>query len=185
MDFLSFGKDQMEDGSLDGMLQQAGIDDVGSFVNQFRGQANQQAQQVQQSPDFMSMGGSFLNQFSGSKDSPDMVQGAFNAYKMFSGGQSGGQGGGVLDDISSTYDNAQKMYALYKQFDKNGDGKITAEDIQIYLQEMGLGAVSPYMAKGLFKAVDKNGNGNLDFTDLMALSAMVNQLSGKFGGGGA
>ena len=35
------------------------------------------------------------------------------------------------------------MYAMYKQFDKNGDGKITSEDIEIYLQEMGLGFVSP------------------------------------------
>ena len=45
--------------------------------------------------------------------------------------------------LGSTYQNAQKMYAMYKQFDKNGDGKITAEDIEIYLQEIGLGAVSP------------------------------------------
>ncbi len=45
--------------------------------------------------------------------------------------------------LGSTYQNAQKMYAIYKQFDKNGDGKITVEDIQIYLQEMGLGFVSP------------------------------------------
>ena len=35
------------------------------------------------------------------------------------------------------------MYALYKQFDKNGDGKITSEDIELYLQELGLGSVSP------------------------------------------
>jgi Ca2+-binding EF-hand superfamily protein len=35
------------------------------------------------------------------------------------------------------------MHAMYKQFDKNGDGKITTEDIEIYLQEMGLGFVSP------------------------------------------
>jgi Ca2+-binding EF-hand superfamily protein len=46
-------------------------------------------------------------------------------------------------DLGSTYENAQKMHAMYKQFDKNGDGKITSEDIQIYLQELGLGAVSP------------------------------------------
>ena len=45
--------------------------------------------------------------------------------------------------LGSTYENAQKMHAMYKQFDKNGDGKITADDIQIYLQELGLGAVSP------------------------------------------
>ncbi len=93
-----------------------------------------------------------------------MIQGAMNAYKMFSGGESnsgGGGGGGFLDNISmndlcfwrtwytiivilgSTYQNAQKMYAIYKQFDKNGDGKITSEDIQIYFQELGLGFVSP------------------------------------------
>ena len=45
--------------------------------------------------------------------------------------------------LGSTYQNAQKMYAIYKQFDKNGDGKITVEDIQIYLRELGLGFVSP------------------------------------------
>ena len=45
--------------------------------------------------------------------------------------------------LGSTYQNAQKMYEMYKQFDKNGDGKITAEDIEIYLQEIGLGSVSP------------------------------------------
>ncbi len=44
------------------------------------------------------------------------------------------------------------MYALYKKFDKNGDGKITVEDIQIYLQEIGLGAVSPCSYSYEFKA---------------------------------
>jgi len=28
-----------------------------------------------------------------------MIQGAMNAYKMFSGGQGGGSGGGLLDNI--------------------------------------------------------------------------------------
>ena len=73
----------------------------------------------------------------------DMIQGAMNAYKMFSGGKTSGGGGGFLDNIGSTVQGAQQMYALYKQFDKNGDGKITVEDIEIYLKEMGLGGVSP------------------------------------------
>jgi hypothetical protein len=34
----------------------------------------------------------------------------------------------------------------------------------------------------LFQAVDKNKNGSLDFTDLMALTAIINKLSGQFGG---
>ena len=45
--------------------------------------------------------------------------------------------------LGSTYQNAQKMHAMYKQFDKNGDGKITAEDVEILLKELGLGQVSP------------------------------------------
>jgi hypothetical protein len=38
------------------------------------------------------------------------------------------------------------------------------------------------LAKALFQAVDQNHNGSLDFTDLMALAAIVNKLSGRFGG---
>jgi hypothetical protein len=37
------------------------------------------------------------------------------------------------------------------------------------------------VAKGLFQAVDQNHNGSLDFTDLMALTAMLNKLKGQFG----
>ncbi len=46
------------------------------------------------------------------------------------------------------------MHALYKQFDKNGDGKITSEDIQIYLQEIGLGSVSPCLYKYQFLRIN-------------------------------
>jgi len=55
--------------------------------------------------------------------------------------------------LGSSYQNAQKMYALYKQFDKNGDGKITSEDIEIYLQEMGLGFVSPCEYRHLIQLI--------------------------------
>ncbi len=41
------------------MLEQVGIDDVGSFVNQFRNQASASANQ---SDDIASAGSSFLNQ---------------------------------------------------------------------------------------------------------------------------
>lgn len=39
------------------------------------------------------------------------------------------------------------------------------------------------LAKSLFQAVDQNHNGSLDFTDLMALTAMINKLSAQYGGG--
>jgi len=216
MNLFNFGREQLQKGILNNMLEQVGIDDVGSFVREFRNEANHEAaasaqrhedddegEEVEdedttfvnasnQQANLFSMGSSLLNQFtsgrgggdrSGGNNSPDMIQGAMKAYKMFSGDQSSTSGGGgsFLDNISSTYENAQKMYAIYKQFDKNGDGKITAEDIQIYLQEMGLGFVSPYLAKALFQAVDQNHNGSLDFTDLMALTSIMNKLSGQFG----
>jgi len=38
------------------------------------------------------------------------------------------------------------------------------------------------LAKGLFQAVDQNHNGTLDFTDLMALTTILNKLSARFGG---
>jgi hypothetical protein len=40
------------------------------------------------------------------------------------------------------------------------------------------------LAKALFQAVDQNHNGTLDFTDLMALTTMINKLSSQFGAGG-
>lgn len=37
------------------------------------------------------------------------------------------------------------------------------------------------LAQGLFQAVDQDHNGTLDFTDLMALTAMLNKLYGQYG----
>ncbi|CAF2509867.1 unnamed protein product [Rotaria sp. Silwood2] len=241
MNLMNFGREQLENGKLDDMLRQVGINDVGSFVNQFRNKVNQEAatesnvnnasgQQAAggQQPDFISMGSSFLNQFSGgsskgqSKGSGDLFGGAMNAYKMFSGNKSGsggeGQsassgggasstdminnamkvyktfsggkgtggsgtsgGGNIFDTIGTTYENAQQLQSFLKALDKNGDGKITIEDIQLLLQGLGLGSVSPHVSKALFKAVDRNGNGVLDMTDVMALAAIVSKLNSRFG----
>lgn len=65
MNLMNFGREQMDSGMLDGMLKQVGINDVGTFVNQFRAQANKEAgakSAPAQQPDLMSMGSSFLNQ---------------------------------------------------------------------------------------------------------------------------
>jgi hypothetical protein len=43
MNLLNFGREQLQKGMLNNMLQEVGIDDVGSFVNDFREQANQEA----------------------------------------------------------------------------------------------------------------------------------------------
>lgn len=63
MNLMNMGREQIEKGSLNDMLRQVGIDDVGSFVNQFRSKVNQDASSASsQQPDLMSMGSSFLGQ---------------------------------------------------------------------------------------------------------------------------
>lgn len=69
MSLMNFGREQLENGSLNDMLKQVGINDVGTFVNQFRSQVNQEAAKEgntnsanPQQPDLMTMGSSFLNQ---------------------------------------------------------------------------------------------------------------------------
>ena len=70
MNLMNLGREQIDSGSLNSMLKQVGIDDVGAFVNQFRSQANQEAAKgssntssaSNKQPDLMSMGSSFLGQ---------------------------------------------------------------------------------------------------------------------------
>ena len=40
-------------------------------------------------------------------------------------------------------ESAQQLQGLLKSLDKNGDGKITVDDIQVLLQGLGLGGISP------------------------------------------
>jgi hypothetical protein len=72
MNIMNFGREQLENGSLNDMLRQVGINDVGNFVDQFRSKVYQEAAAGGgntshasgggQQPDLMSMGSSFLNQ---------------------------------------------------------------------------------------------------------------------------
>ena len=82
MNLFNFGREQLQKGMLNNMLEQVGIDDVGSFVSEFRQEAEQEAQAAHRSQsddegededtslrhasgqqaNFMSMGKSFLNQ---------------------------------------------------------------------------------------------------------------------------
>ncbi|CAF1107560.1 unnamed protein product [Rotaria sp. Silwood1] len=143
MNLADFGEEHLNDGTFNRMLEDVGIGDVGSFLDQFRNEAHNETKRSRQV----------------ARDEPDYD----------------------LPRVDSTFQNAQKMYALYKQFDRNGDGKITADDIEKYLQQAGLGGASPFLAKAIFQTVDQNHNGSLDFTDLMALVTILNKLYGQYG----
>jgi len=78
MNFLNFGREQLQKGMLNNMLQEVGIDDVGSFVQEFREEANREAVSTaqehgededsslrtasSQQANLFSMGSSLLNQ---------------------------------------------------------------------------------------------------------------------------
>jgi Ca2+-binding EF-hand superfamily protein len=65
--------------------------------------------------------------------------------------------------------------------DKNHDRKITVEDVQIMLEEMGLGFLSQYVAQTLFDMVDSNHDGQLQFRDFIALMGIIKELIGAVG----
>lgn len=62
MDLFKFGREQLNNGTLNNMLEQVGIDDVGSFVNQFRNQAEASAHSGGSRGGSSGGGGSFLDQ---------------------------------------------------------------------------------------------------------------------------
>jgi len=68
MSFFNFGREQLEKGLLNKVLEQVGIDDVGSFVNQFRNEAEHEAEisaqeheTAEQEEQLASFGGSLFN----------------------------------------------------------------------------------------------------------------------------
>lgn len=75
MNLFNFGREQLQNGMLNNMLEQVGIDDVGSFVQQFRNEAATQSHNDNDSDEdssvrhasgqqanLFSMGSSMLNQ---------------------------------------------------------------------------------------------------------------------------
>ncbi len=55
------------------------------------------------------------------------------------------------------------------------------EDVQIMLQEMGLGFLNKYVAQTLFDMVDSNHDGVLQFRDFIALMGIIKQLISAVG----
>ncbi|UJR26852.1 hypothetical protein I4U23_008164 [Adineta vaga] len=82
---------------------------------------------------------------------------------------------------SGRFGNVKQMYFLWKVLDKNNDRKITVEDIEIMLEEMGLNFVSKYVAKALFEMVDTDHDGVLQFRDFVALMGILKELIGAMG----
>lgn len=74
---------------------------------------------------------------------------------------------------------------VFKQFDQNGDGKITEDDFVIGIEKLGLGGVGESAARIVFQQLDRNRNGKLDLSEALgAVEAVKALLAGKRGLGG-
>ena len=122
MNLMNLGREQIESGSLNDMLRQVGIDDVGSFVNQFRSKVNQEAAKEtgntpaasSQQPDLMSMGSSFLGQvYSRQIILLDIMPTILEYLLSFQlgGGSKKGQSGGGSGDLIGGAMSAYKMFS--------------------------------------------------------------------------
>ncbi|CAF0733891.1 unnamed protein product [Adineta ricciae] len=87
----------------------------------------------------------------------------------------------VVQPKIGKFGNVKQMYFLWKVLDKNNDRRITVEDVEIMLQEMGLGFVSKYVAKALFEMVDTDHDGALQFRDFIAMMGLLKELVGAMG----
>ncbi|CAF0733059.1 unnamed protein product [Rotaria sordida] len=73
----------------------------------------------------------------------------------------------------------------FRMLDKNNDGRVTKEDLQLLLQQFGInGMAAKVLSKYIFKQLDANGNGTIEPSDLVHANGILsNLLKTKQGGG--
>lgn len=69
--------------------------------------------------------------------------------------------------------------AMFKQLDRNGDGKITEDDFVLAIASLGLGSVGESAVRGIFKQIDTNRNGKLDLSEAMSGFEKIKSIMAK------
>jgi Ca2+-binding EF-hand superfamily protein len=88
-----------------------------------------------------------------------------------------------MNGLSNAFSNPTQAF---KMLDKNGDGKVTKEDLQLLLQQFGInGIAAKVLAKYFFKQLDANGNGTIEPSDLTHANGILASLMKMKKGGGA
>ena len=67
---------------------------------------------------------------------------------------------------------------IFRMLDKNGDGRVTKEDLQILLEQYGVhGTAAKILSKFIFKQLDADGNGTIEPSDLVHANGILAKLS--------
>lgn len=93
--------------------------------------------------------------------------------QLFSVGKS------LFKSKDSSSDGGLNPFAMFKQLDRNGDGKITEDDFVLAINSLGFGSVGESAVRNIFKQLDKNQNGKLDMSEAMAAFETIQQLFPK------
>jgi Ca2+-binding EF-hand superfamily protein len=65
----------------------------------------------------------------------------------------------------------------FRMLDKNGDGRVTKEDLQLLLVQFGVNSMAAkVLSKYIFKQLDANGNGTIEPSDLTNANGILSSL---------
>ena len=70
-------------------------------------------------------------------------------------------------NMDSLFDTMNNPTQIFRILDKNNDGRITKEDLQLLLEQFGInGMAATILSKYIFNQLDANDNGIIETSDL-------------------
>ncbi|UJR13966.1 hypothetical protein I4U23_000969 [Adineta vaga] len=77
-------------------------------------------------------------------------------------------------DMNGITDAFNDPVQIFRMLDKNNDGRITKEDLQVLLEQFGIhGMASSVLSRYIFKQLDANNNGSIDSSDLINVGNLL------------
>jgi Ca2+-binding EF-hand superfamily protein len=79
-----------------------------------------------------------------------------------------------VSGLSSAFSNPEQAFRL---LDKNGDGRVTKEDLKLLLEQFGIkGIPAKVLAKFIFKRLDADGSGAIEPSDLTHANGILSAI---------
>ncbi|CAF1002259.1 unnamed protein product [Rotaria sordida] len=83
-------------------------------------------------------------------------------------------------DINNISDGFNNLTQIFHMLDRNNDGRITKEDLQLLFEQFGInGTAANTLSKYIFQLLDRNNNGEIETSDLVNVGNILWNLSQK------